>query len=239
MSVKDIDRGYGRVIAALGPLGSVRIGIQGAKASAQTKSAQAHEKAADKAVKKAHRVENRAEPKPPKPPKPNKKGVVTAKQLAAYDDRLLRWNKRVLSHRAGVSLHRGIADLLESRAVDRSITVGEIAEIHEFGLGVPERSWLRSWCDAKQEMIARDAADALRQVILGKLTRDRALGILCVKWVGDLQEWFSSGNIQPPLNDDTIKRKGSSTPLIDTGQLRSAITAIAEKTVSLTSSLLD
>lgn len=158
-SIVDRDRGYSRTLAALGPLGSIKLGVQGQKASEQ---------------------------------------------------------------------HEGMP-----------ITVGAIAEIHELGLGVPERSWLRAWCDAKQDMVLQDSMDALKQVILGKLTRERALAVLCLKWQGDIQQWIAEGNVTPELAQSTIDRKGSSVPLIHTGQLRSAITAIAEKAITLSGSLLD
>ncbi|MCK4717652.1 MAG: hypothetical protein KAT70_03195 [Thermoplasmata archaeon] len=107
------------------------------------------------------------------------------------------------------------------------LTVGEIASIHEFGLGVPERSWLRAWIEENRSMIQSDLRRAMQRVIEGKLTKEQAASILGVKYVGEIQKRIAQG-IEPPNHPDTVKRKGSSKPLIDTGQLRSAITWVLE-----------
>jgi hypothetical protein len=61
------------------------------------------------------------------------------------------------------------------------------------------------------------------QVLVGKITHDQALGLLGAKVVAMVQARLAS-NIPPPLKPATIKRKKSSVALIDTGQLRSAVT---------------
>lgn len=110
---------------------------------------------------------------------------------------------------------------------DDSLTVGAVAAFHELGLGVPERSWLRGWVDENHAMILDDMRRVQRQIILGKLTPDKAAEILGLKWQASIQERITRG-IDPPLEAETIARKGSSTPLIDTGQIRSAITYLVE-----------
>lgn len=107
------------------------------------------------------------------------------------------------------------------------LTVGEIASVHEFGLGVPERSWLRGWIDENRSMIQADLRRGMQRVIEGKLTKEQVASILGVKYVGEIQKRIAQG-IEPPNHPDTVKRKGSSKPLIDTGQLRSAITWVLE-----------
>lgn len=107
-------------------------------------------------------------------------------------------------------------------------TVGEIASRHELGLGVPERSWLRAWVDENQKTIREDLRKVMRQVLRGKMTKEQGVEILGLKYVGAIQTRISNG-IQPANAPSTIARKGSSTPLIDTGQLRSAITHILER----------
>lgn len=114
---------------------------------------------------------------------------------------------------------------------DSEMSVGEIASIHELGLGVPERSWLRAWVDENETQIQDDLRAAMRQVILGKFTKDQAISILAIKYVGEMQARIAAG-IEPPNAPSTIARKESSTPLIDTGQLRSAITWVLENAVA-------
>jgi hypothetical protein len=117
----------------------------------------------------------------------------------------------------------------EKAAADHGgLTVGDLAEIHEFGLGVPERSFLRAWFDANREKIQETLRSAHRQVLLGKLTPQKAGELIGMKFVGEIQTWIGSGKVKPPLAPSTIERKGSSVPLIDTGQLRAAISYLVE-----------
>ena len=62
----------------------------------------------------------------------------------------------------------------------------------------------------------------MQSVIAGKRTKDEVLELLGQQCVGQIQERISEG-IDPPNAPSTIRQKGSSTPLIDTGALRSAV----------------
>lgn len=102
------------------------------------------------------------------------------------------------------------------------ITIGELAEIHEFGLGVPERSWLRGYVDENNDRITQMIAAVGAQVTAGNLTPEAALNLVGLKIVGEIKERISGG-IQPANAESTIQQKGSSVPLIDTGQFRGSI----------------
>ena len=103
------------------------------------------------------------------------------------------------------------------------LTVLAIATFHEFGLGVPERSFIRAWCDSHQkdveERLARDSQLAAK----GEISWEQAMERLGLYIVGGIQEYIAS-NIPPPLADSTVKSKGSNVALINTGQLRSSVT---------------
>lgn len=100
----------------------------------------------------------------------------------------------------------------------------EVAIIHEFGAGpVPARSFIRATLDEGRSEILKLQVHLAQQVLLGKLTPDEALGQLGAKVAGWMRQRIADG-IAPPLAAATIKRKGSSVPLINTGQLRSALT---------------
>lgn len=102
------------------------------------------------------------------------------------------------------------------------LRVIDIGQIHEFGLGVPQRSFIRAWFD-ENEARAREAIRRLLvSVVEGKRTPDQAVEVFALWVVGQIQQRIASG-ISPSLDPRTIARKGSSTPLIDTGQLRSSI----------------
>jgi hypothetical protein len=108
---------------------------------------------------------------------------------------------------------------------ESDLTVGEIAEIHEFGLGsAPRRSFLADWADENKAEIENVVVKGGRALARGTVQNATQLLEQIGGWaVGSIQTRISNG-IAPPLSAETIKRKGSSVPLIDTGQLRSSIT---------------
>jgi hypothetical protein len=105
-------------------------------------------------------------------------------------------------------------------------TIVEIASYHEFGgpnNNPPRRSFIRDWADENSEKHKAMLKKLAAGVIAGKLESvDQALELFGVRAVGEVQQRIAQG-IEPPLKDATIQRKGSSVPLIDTGQLRSSI----------------
>jgi hypothetical protein len=102
-------------------------------------------------------------------------------------------------------------------------TVADVATRNEFGLGVPERSFIRGWYDENLEQNRRDFRVLQRQVLRGEITQAQSFGRLGSKFVGDIQKRIVA-HIDPPNAASTVKAKGSSTPLVDTGQLKSSIT---------------
>ncbi len=114
---------------------------------------------------------------------------------------------------------------LQEKPTGGSLTVGEIATIHEFGLGTcPERSFIRGWCDENEGNVVNFLAKESQRAITLKMPNfDQGLERLGLFCVSGIQVRIANG-IPPALKQATIDRKGSSTPLINTGQLRSSIT---------------
>jgi hypothetical protein len=112
---------------------------------------------------------------------------------------------------------------------DDGTTVADVAAFNEFGLGVPERSFIRSWADEKEN----ENKDRLRKigqaVVHGYISSPtqglKRFGVLAV---GEIQQRISDG-ISPENAESTIKAKGSSKPLIDDGIMRSKITSKVKK----------
>ena len=114
------------------------------------------------------------------------------------------------------------------------MTVAQIATVHEFGkvihqprmrrtIVIPERSFLRKTLDQYQEAIARRQVLLTQGYLLGKFDLKPALELLGQYVVGLVKQRIANG-IAPPNSPYTIANKGSSKPLIDTGQLRNSIT---------------
>lgn len=102
------------------------------------------------------------------------------------------------------------------------LTVADVASFNEFGLGVPERSFIRATMDENEGKLMRLTAETGRGVVLGTLAPEQSLGLVGEFAVGLIQERISDG-IPPANRPSTIAKKGSSTPLIDEGQLRQSI----------------
>jgi hypothetical protein len=107
------------------------------------------------------------------------------------------------------------------------LSVVEIARIHEFGLGnAPERSFLRSSFDDNARGYQRYMVNGIRRELLDALAKNQVLlpaGSVTLKRIalkreGDVKRKIRS-HIPPPNTAATIRRKGSSTPLVDTGEM--------------------
>ncbi|NIR31645.1 MAG: hypothetical protein GWN84_20505 [Gammaproteobacteria bacterium] len=108
------------------------------------------------------------------------------------------------------------------------LTNAEIGAINEFGLGPPERSFLRATLDAERRkyiQLLKGVGDA---AVAGKTSLEQGARLVGEIAVGDVKQTIADG-VPPPNAPSTIERKGSSTPLIDTGQLRGSITSKVRK----------
>lgn len=132
--------------------------------------------------------------------------------------------RRFAVNGAGLQVKVGLLAKADEPHEGTELTVADVGTIHEFGLGVPQRSFIRGWYDESQEENKRIVSVLQKQVLRGEVTQTVALNRFGLKCVGDIQRRIVDG-IPPPLAQSTIDKKGSSTPLIDTGQLRASITA--------------
>jgi len=100
-------------------------------------------------------------------------------------------------------------------------TLAEIAFMHEFGIDVDERSYLRSTMDDNNNF-SSEIIRLLTGVIQKKLSLLGALDLLGLEIETKVRDKIRAG-IPPELSDVTVAKKGSSLPLVDTGQLIRAI----------------
>jgi len=99
-----------------------------------------------------------------------------------------------------------------------------IAAANEFGTAtIPERSFLRSTVESNRDKYAADLQQVVEDVVDGKANAmEQGLNRLGVEAVADVQRTMRELD-DPPNAASTIARKGSSSPLIDTGRLRQSI----------------
>lgn len=108
---------------------------------------------------------------------------------------------------------------------DSGVTMIELAAIHEFGspaAGIPARSWIRGAFDSSRVEMVEVTAKIAEKVISGGMSISRGLGLLGVWGVGRIKAHVRA-HVAPPNAASTIERKGSSTPLIDTGRLINSV----------------
>lgn len=116
----------------------------------------------------------------------------------------------------------GILGVDAGREESPGVTVADVAAWAEFGIGQPPRSWLRGYVEANGPAIAERVRLETRAILAGERTKAQALGRLGLWIQGQIQQRIAN-EIDPENADSTIRKKGSSTPLIDKGQFRSSI----------------
>jgi hypothetical protein len=103
---------------------------------------------------------------------------------------------------------------------------------NEFGTsrGIPERPAVRNAVRSKRAENRKAMTVAAKTVIRGAargasaaMEKRKALSKLGIKVQGDIQAEITSLQT-PPNAPSTIRQKGSSNPLIDTGEMRGAVT---------------
>lgn len=102
----------------------------------------------------------------------------------------------------------------------------ELAAVHEFGSRdgrIPERSFLRSTFRDRKEDLTKFLTKIAKQIIADKLSPEDALGQLGLWGAAQVKNQITKQDIPPPLSARTIQRKGSTKPLVDTGQLVNSI----------------
>ena len=113
---------------------------------------------------------------------------------------------------------------------ENGVSLAEIAAFHEFGTStIPERSFLRATFFGHAAEGLRVMCEKLsKAVVEGKLDEPRALGLLGTWAVAEVKKTIRA-SIAPELAAATIAAKGSSLPLVDTGQLINSVTFVVEK----------
>lgn len=120
----------------------------------------------------------------------------------------------------------GIPSDENSREESTSITNAELGVIHEFGVpekGIPERSFMRSTASEEADNLGRLAKIQIAECLKGETSTHDAFATVGVYLQGKIVEKITDGDFEPNT-EATVNRKKSSKPLIDTGQLRGAIT---------------
>lgn len=111
--------------------------------------------------------------------------------------------------------------------VESPMTVAALAVAHEYGIparNLPSRPVMRQAAQMYSKSLEAFNRRLLLAIYSGAILPSRALAQLGVFWEGKLKQTFRTGTFTP-LKRATILAKGSSKPLIDSGQLRGSVTS--------------
>lgn len=100
------------------------------------------------------------------------------------------------------------------------------AAIHQFGSitrNIPARPFLDKGVEEGSDKYVALAHKKVKHILTGIMTVDTYYGLLGQIATAEVKKYIRNGTFTP-LSPYTIARKGSSKPLIDTGQMRNTVT---------------
>ena len=141
--------------------------------------------------------------------------------------------RRIIERVAGLNSHVevGVPKGAMHTSKGGSISMSLLANIHTYGSitqGIPARPFLIPALQDNQAKYIKYLKSQTIPLLFGRTKQARVLGLLGEMASSDVKKYFISGKFAP-LAASTIKQKGSSRPLIDTGQLRQSITYSIER----------
>lgn len=105
----------------------------------------------------------------------------------------------------------------------KSVNLADVATFNEFGTSsIPARPFMAQTFENNRNMVSATIAVMKDQIFAGESSVSRALNKLGTWYKGLTQKIFREGDFQENA-PATIRLKGSSKPLIDTGRLRQSI----------------
>lgn len=139
-----------------------------------------------------------------------------------------------LAVKIGVQGSEASDQIITDAIIMSPMTLIELAVIHEFGApsaGIPQRAFIRALADSERPKWVAELGKQCVRAFDDSTKKDAkhsataALTVLGEKYRTAVIKRMKAG-IAPPLKEMTIDRKGSSTPLIDTGALLRSITSV-------------
>jgi len=107
---------------------------------------------------------------------------------------------------------------------EKQVHNAQVGAWNEYGTErIPERSFIRSTIEENSNSYKASMRRIVKKIINGESDGYKMMGRLGMKIKGQVQEKIVSIQ-EPPNAESTIKRKKSSSPLVDSGQLVQSIT---------------
>lgn len=116
----------------------------------------------------------------------------------------------------------------QGEASEEGVDLVDIAMFNELGtVHIPSRPFLRDSVDANADQINSFLQSMKKEILRGGSAED-VLKKIGVFQKGLIQEQIVKGNFAPN-SEATIRRKGSDTPLVDTGRMRQSINYVIQQ----------
>lgn len=104
------------------------------------------------------------------------------------------------------------------------ITLNRLAAIHEYGTNrIPKRPFVHPPLKQNRGKYLKITGKQIASSVMGRGRMSQTWHYVGQAAVSDVQNYMLTGKFAP-LAASTVRRKGSSKPLIDTGQMRQSIT---------------
>ena len=128
--------------------------------------------------------------------------------------------KLATTHEVNVGISRDVGQY------PNGLSIVEVGRKHEFGIGIPRRSFLRMPFIVEQKTIDRAISTSWKKIAEGKSQTIKEFGILGIVGQNISKDAFATGGFGKweKLKPATEKAKGSVDILIDTGKLVQSIT---------------
>lgn len=150
-----------------------------------------------------------------------------------FEDKDLGFNqiKREMAELDNYYVGVGFPGDAENTQHKSGFNMASLALVHEFGTEsgkIPARPFMKQTSKAFSKNVGALMTTLTRKVASGRLSAKKAHSQLGAYYEGKMKETITSGTFKPNA-PATIKLKGSSKPLIDTGQMRASISHVVRK----------
>lgn len=138
--------------------------------------------------------------------------------------------KNLVATLDGLDGLEGKVGWIESASYPDGTPVAYVATIHEFGApsqGIPARPFMRPAVEENGPEWVRQLGEGAKAAANGGIAPRDVLEMVVLRAAGDVAKKIQQVN-SPALKPATVKRKGSSKPLVDTGQMIQSITGKVE-----------
>lgn len=144
--------------------------------------------------------------------------------MAAVTDKDLGF-RRIITNLAGfdgAQIHVGV--LRDAGKEKDGTDLVDVAAYNEYGTKhIPSRPFLRIASDEKGDSWLDLAEEGITAVTAGRMNKHQVLKLVGVQAKADVRKVFGDRSKLEANKASTIRRKGSSAPLIDSGTLRRAV----------------